>query len=223
MPYANAYNANIARALHGVNQKHINVENAINDNPVPVDITSQLEGMTLKNPAAVGGNGFAASTVQDLGFEPTLGATGTAKPKNARRKMDVAIADANVAIADALAGGSHDRRVVGEGVAGAGVAGAGVAGAGKKRKKKGGLLTLTALDSMEGNQGPNVDAKLTVQARPHVSEQVGTAEQIQAPATTAALQGGARKKRNDLVREIMKKHKLSLPAASKYIKEHRLY
>ena len=45
MPYANAHNANIARALHGVNQKHINVEKAINDNPVPVDITSQLEGM----------------------------------------------------------------------------------------------------------------------------------------------------------------------------------
>jgi hypothetical protein len=42
MPYANAYNANIARALHGVNQKHVNVD-AINDNPVPVDITSQLE------------------------------------------------------------------------------------------------------------------------------------------------------------------------------------
>ena len=76
MPYANAYNANIARALHGVNQKHINVENAINANPVPVDITSQLEGMTLKNPDGVGRSGFAASTIQDLGFEPTLGAAG---------------------------------------------------------------------------------------------------------------------------------------------------
>ena len=123
MPYANAYNANIARALHGVNQKHIDVENAINDNLVSVDVTSQLEGMTLKNPAVVGGNGFAASTLQDLGFEPTLGATGTAKPKNARRKM-------NVAIADAPAGGSQDRRVVGEGFAGAGVVGDGVAGVG---------------------------------------------------------------------------------------------
>ena len=94
MPHANAYTANIARALHGVGQKHIDVESAINDNPVPIDIPSQLEGMTLKNPAVVGGNGFAASTVQDLGFEPTSGATGTAKPKNARRKMDVAFADA---------------------------------------------------------------------------------------------------------------------------------
>jgi hypothetical protein len=128
--------------------------------------------MTLKNPDIVGGSGFAASTVQDLGFEPILGATGEAELKDARRKKNVAIADA-VAVS-----GLHDRRV-GEGVAGAGVAGAGVAGARNKRKKKGGLLTLTALDSMEGNQGPNVNAKLTVQARPHVSEQLGTAEHLQ--------------------------------------------
>ena len=176
MPYANAYNANIARVLHGVVQNHINVENAINDNPVTVDITSQFEGMTLKNQAVVGGNGFEASTVQDLGFEPTLGAIGEAKPKDAKREM-------NVAIADALAGsGLHGRRV-GEGVAGAGVAGAGVAGAGKKRKKRGGLLTLTALDSMKGNQGPIFNAKLTAQARPHVSDQVGTATDLQSPAT----------------------------------------
>ena len=125
----------------------------------------------------------------------------------------------NVALADALAGGSHDRRVVGEGVAGAGVAGAGVAGAGvagagvagagkrKRGKKTGGLLTLTALDSMKGNQGPIFNAKLTAQARPHVSDQVGTATDLQSPATTVAPQQGARKKRNDLVKEIMKKHK----------------
>ena len=123
----------------------------------------------------------------------------------------------NVAIADALAGsGAHDRHV------GEGVAGAGVAGAGKKRKKKGGLLTLTALDSMGAIQGPNVNAKLTVQARPHASEQVGTADRLEAPATTGALQGGAREKRNDIVGEIMTKHKLSLPETSKYIKEHKL-
>ena len=71
---------------------------------------------------------------------------------------------------------------------------------------------------MKGNQDPTDNAKLTVQARPHVSEQVGTAEDLQSPATTAALQGGARKKRNDLVKEVMKKHKLSLPEASMYIK-----
>ena len=86
MPDANAYNANIARALHGVNQKHINAENAINDNPVPVDITSQLEGMTLKSPDVMGGSRFAASTIQGLGFEPTLGATGEAKRRVPRER-----------------------------------------------------------------------------------------------------------------------------------------
>ena len=113
--------------------------------------------MTLKNSEVVAGSGFAASTVQDLGFEPTLGATREAKPKKARKKR-------NAAITAALAGcGAHDRsvgegvpdcRVVGAGVAcagvadagvaGAGVAGAGAAGARKKRKKKSGRLTLTA-------------------------------------------------------------------------------
>jgi len=139
--------------------------------------------------------------------------------KIARRKNTAA-----AAVTAALTGaGVPGCRVVGEGIAGAGVAGAGVAGAGKKRRKKGALLTLNALDSMEGNQGPTVNAKVSVQARPHVSEQVGTAQQVQAPATTAALQGGARKKRNDLVREIMKTHKMTLPEASKHIKAHKLY
>ena len=53
---------------------------------MPVEITSQLEVMFLKILAVVDGNGVAVSTVQDLGFEPALGATGEAKPKNARTK-----------------------------------------------------------------------------------------------------------------------------------------
>ena len=84
-------------------------------------------------------------------------------------------------------------------------------------------LSLKDIDSMRGQPPDTVNAKDTVQARPWTSEQVGTASQLQSPATTAALQGGARKKLNDLVREIMKTHKLSLPAASKHIKEHKLY
>ena len=35
--------------------------------------------------------------------------------------------------------------------------------------------------------------------------------------------GKGRSKRNEIVREVMKKHNLSLPAASKYVKEHNLY
>jgi hypothetical protein len=90
-------------------------------------------------------------------------------------------------------------------------------------RQGGAHLSLKDIDSMRGQPPDTVNAKDTVQARPWTSEQVGTASQLQSPATTAALQGGARKKRNDLVREIMKTHKLSLPAASKHIKEHKLY
>ena len=50
----------------------------------------------------------------------------------------------------------------------------------------------------------------------HVSEQVGAG----APAPEV---GGARKKRNYLIREIMKQHKLSLPEAGKHIKAHKIY
>jgi hypothetical protein len=35
--------------------------------------------------------------------------------------------------------------------------------------------------------------------------------------------GGLRRRRLEIVKEVMKKHKLSLPAASKYVKEHKLY
>ena len=66
------------------------------------------------------------------------------------------------------------------------------------------MLTFKDLDKMHGQPPDTVNAKITVQAKPFVSEQVGTAEKIEAPATTAALHGSARKKRNNLVREIMK-------------------
>jgi hypothetical protein len=35
--------------------------------------------------------------------------------------------------------------------------------------------------------------------------------------------GGLRRRRIEIAKEAMKKHKLSLPAASKYVKEHKLY
>ena len=42
----------------------------------------------LKEPGVHGGSGFAAATVQDLGFEPTLGATsGEGKAKRVRKKV----------------------------------------------------------------------------------------------------------------------------------------
>ena len=228
MPYNNQYNSNVAQIVRGYSQKHINRENAVNDFSTSYEIPSMVEASVLKNPEVHGGSGFGAATVQDLGFEPTLGATsGEGVPKRVRNKMIE----------------------VGEGLSAAGVSAAGVSAAGKPkrapkknlqvpvpeaietvaegvsagskpkrtRKKKGegvsggALLSLKDLGAMHGQPGPTTQAKITVKAE-GADRTVGE-----------GMSGGLRRKRIEIVKEVMKKHKLSLPAASKYVKEHKLY
>ena len=87
MPYNNQYNQSVATAVRGYSQKHIDRENAINDFSTTYEIPSMLEASVLKDPAVHGGGGFAAATVQDLGIEPTLGATsGEGKAKRVRKR-----------------------------------------------------------------------------------------------------------------------------------------
>ena len=149
----------------------------------------------LKEPEVHGGSGFAAATAQDLGFEPTLGATsGEGKVKRVRKR-----------IID-----------VGEGLSAAGVSAAGVSAAGvsagKRVSKKGGaLLSLKDLGAMHGQPEPTTLSKVTVKAE-------GTNRTV-----GEGMSGGLRRRRIEIVKEVMKKHKLSLPAASKYVKEHKLY
>ena len=228
MPYNNQYNSNVAQVVRGYSQKHINRENAVNDFSTSYEIPSMVEASVLKNPEVHGGSGFGAGTVQDLGFEPTLGATsGEGVPKRVRMKMIE----------------------VGEGLSAAGVSAAGVSAAGKPkrapkknlqvpvpeaietvaegvsagskpkrtRKKKGdgvsggALLSLKDLGAMHGQPEPTIQAKVTVKAE-GADRTVGE-----------GMSGGLRRKRIEIVKEVMKKHKLSLPAASKYVKEHKLY
>ena len=228
MPYNNQYNSNVAQIVRGYSQKHINRENAVNDFSTSYEIPSMVEASVLKNPEVHGGSGFGAATVQDLGFEPTLGATsGEGVPKRVRKKMIE----------------------VGEGLSAAGVSAAGVSAAGKPkrapkknlqvpvpeatetvaegvsarskpkrtRKKKGegvsggALLSLKDLGAMHGQPEPTIQAKFTVKAE-GADRTVGE-----------GMSGGLRRKRIEIVKEVMKKHKLSLPAASKYVKEHKLY
>ena len=91
-----------------------------------------------------------------------------------------------------------------------------VEGGKRTRKKKGAgvsgraLLSLKDLDKMHGQPEPTVQAKVTVKAEG-------------GRAVGSGVSGGARGKRNAIVKEVMKKHGLSLPAASKYVKEHKLY
>ena len=55
-------------------------------------------------------------------------------------------------------------------------------------------------------------AKVTVKAEGEPDRAVGS-----------GVSGGGRSQRNAIVREVMKKHGLSLPAASKHAKEHNMY
>ena len=221
MPYNNQYNSNVAQIVRGYSQKHINRENAVNDFSASYEIPFMVEASVFKNPEVHGGSGFGAATVQDLGFEHTLGATsGEGVPKRVRKKMNE----------------------VGEGLSAAGVSAAGVSAAGKPkrapkknlqvpvpeaietveeggskpkrtRKKKGdgvsggALLSLKDLGAMHGQPEPTIQAKVTVKAE-GADRTVGE-----------GMSGGLRRKRIEIVKEVMKKHKLSLPAASKYVKE----
>ena len=131
----------------------------------------------LRHPRVHGGSGFAAATVGDLGFEPTLGATSSdAKPRRARKKTIEA----------------------GEGLSAVGVSagadtGCGVsAGAAKRTRRKNGggvsggaLLSLKDLDKMHGQPEPKRRVKITVKAEGEPVRPVGS-----------GASGGGRTKRN---------------------------
>ena len=228
MPYNNQYNSNVAQIVRGYSQKHINRENAVNDFSTSYEIPSMVEASVLKHPEVHGGSGFGAATVQDLGFEPTLGATsGDGVPKRVRKKMievGEGLSAAGVSAAGVSAGAKPKRapkknlqvpvpeaiETVAEGVS---------AGSKPKRTRKkkgdgvsgGALLSLKDLGAMHGQPEPTTQAKITVKAE-------GTDRTV-----GEGMSGGLRRKRIEIVKEVMKKHKLSLPAASKYVKEHKLY
>jgi hypothetical protein len=203
--------------VRSLSQQHINREKEINDFKKDYDIPSQLESAVLHDPAVHGGSGFAAATVADLGFEPTLGATsGEAAPKRRAKKKVIEVGE-----------GLSAAGVSAAGVSAAGVSGGGVCvgGAKKPRKKKGegtsggALLSLRDLDKMHGQPKDQIRAKITVTAKP---QNAAIAEQPVASEPAKAV-SGVKGKRHDIVREVMKKHGLTLPAASKYVKEHKLY
>ena len=124
MTYDNKYNRAIGEKVRQVNQKHIDLQNLANDNaPANDPVTSQVESMVLKNPDIVGGNGYAAATLGDVGYEPTMGAVGEAKPKRARTKKGEGMAAAGM----------------GAGLAAAGMAAAGVSGGRRQARRKAAL------------------------------------------------------------------------------------
>ena len=207
MPYKNPYNAGVAKQVRSLSQQHVAREKEINDFATQYEIPSQLESAVLHDPAVHGGSGFAAATVADLGFEPTIGATSEEGLPKRRAKKKV------IEVGEGLSAA---------GLSAAGVSGGGVAigGAKKPRRKKGegvsggALLSLQDLGKMHGQPKDQPRAKITVAARP---------QNAAIASEPAKAIGEGRAKRHDIVREVMKKHGLSLPAASKYVKEHKLY
>ncbi len=192
-----------------MSQNHVNREKEINDFATKYEIPSQVESAVMRYPEVHGGSGYAAATVADLGFEPTLGATSPdAKPLRRRAKT--------IEVGEGLSAAG----VSAAGVSAAGASAGGVsAGAAKRTRRKkgegasgGALLTLKDLDKMHGQPPDTIRAKVTVKAE-------GTDRVV-----GSGVSGGAgRSRRNAIVREVMQKHGLSLPAASKYVKEHNLY
>jgi len=73
---------------------------------------------------------------------------------------------------------------------------------------------------MHGQPPLEMNAKITVQAKPHNAALMGGGREVGGAAPST---GGGKVKRNDLIREIMKSKGMSLPEASKHIKENKLY
>ena len=210
MPYKNAYNKEIAEQVRSMSQNHVNREKEINDFSTSYEIPSQVESAVMRHPEVHGGNGFAAATVGDLGFEPTLGATsGAAKPRRVRKKT--------IEVGEGLSAAGVSAGEVSAAGASAGGASAGAAKRTRREKGEGAsggaLLSLKDLDKMHGQPPQEMRAKVTVKAEGEHDRAVGS----------GVSGGAARSKRNAIVRDVMKKHGLSLPAASKFVKEHNLY
>ena len=235
MPYKNAYNKNIAADLRQIDLNYVNRVNSISDTN-RFAVTSQLESAVAKYPDHVeGGSGYAAATIQDLGYEPTQGATSATRRSRARRQAAAEPEVPSDVVGEGLEAG---------GVSGGGVSGGGVSGGGRKRSCKsagivgGALLTDKDAMYMQGQPPDTIAAKITLQAAPHKDQPIGErsvpkiigsgvsrmiGSGVSGGGSSGGGNAGSRSARNHLVREVMQKQGLSLPAASKYIKEHNIY
>jgi hypothetical protein len=105
MPYDNEYNQHIAREMSSIYNNHIAYEQLTNDNVHPNDITSQVEGMALRDDHVKGGSGYAAATLHDLGYELTDGTAGV--PEVRQRRMGSGMSAGGMsAVAGGYSGGN---------------------------------------------------------------------------------------------------------------------
>ena len=199
MPYNTPMNRAISQRIRDIDQRHIDrIRNISETNGY--DIATPLEAMTMRHRDVVGGSGFAAATLQDLGYEPTMGAS------------------------PSTGGGMSGGGMSGGGMSGGGMSGGGMSGGGMSG---GALLTLTDMYKTTGQPPPMMQAKITQKASPHKDQPIP--EPARGPIINGPVGGAmprrsrAPSSRNEMVRRIMTERSMSLPEASKYIKMHNLY
>jgi len=174
MPYNNEYNQHIAQQMHDIYKNHIAYERITNDNVHPNDITSQVEGMALRDDHVKGGSGYAAASLHDLGYELTDGTAGV--PEVKQRRVGSGMSAGGMSAGGMSAGGMSARAYSGGGHSGGGKKTTpserakviaqvmkehhlNLAQASKYVQehglyKRGGLLSLANLDDMRGDTGP---------------------------------------------------------------------
>lgn len=192
MPYSNAYSQAIASQVAQINRRHI--EHLENVEQNAHDPTTQLEGMALKFDQVHGGSGYAAATVQDLGFEPTNGVTGSG------------VSGGGVSGGGVSGGGKKARKKKK-----------------KKSMTAGALLSLSSMDAMQGQPADTTCAKIAVKSAPHKDQPTPDAVVATGAGVSGGAKPKRVNARNAIVQQVMKERGLKLIEASKYVKEHGLY
>ena len=217
MVYDNEYNRMIAAKVRQIDRNHVQRINQISETNNH-DITSPLEGMTLRNDQIHGGSGFASATVADLGFEPTDGATHTATG----------------------GGVSGGKRARAKAKSGAGISGGALltdkdASAILRPQPPPGIearITLQASPHKDqpipqASNGPTLVGPLAgagVSGGGTSGGGVSGGGTLGGGVSGGGVSGGKRSPaRNILVRQIMQEKGISLPQASEYTKENNLY
>ena len=228
--YDNAYNRDVCNAINTITKRMINHENELNNNADHEHkITTRLEGMALRKKNVHGGSGYAAATVGDLGFKEDE--THGVKGKIGSGMSAAGVSAAGVSAAGVSAAGRKKR--------GCGVTGGDLSLLHYGELKGQPQLTFPANRKVTVSTRPDLPItpfNLTSGAKPKRRITRKTAPPPQPKLTThddmqaAYASGGAKpatarrpNARNELVRKIMHEKALSLPMASKYVKEHGLY
>jgi hypothetical protein len=250
--YNNEYNHRIRKKLITINKDLINHENNLTmTEPDDHKITSRLEGMIVRNKNIKGGSGYAAATLNDLGYpdDKMVGAKGSgvsAAGMSAAGMSAAGMSAAGMSQGCGMSAAGRKKKGAGMMDTMADVAKTAVEfaplllGLGDEGSRKvggqAGELSLIRYKSLRGETLPKAPAnvKETPYSGPPPPSENFKGVTRENRLGSYAIGGGKPKakaratsrppsKRNEIVKQVMKQHNLSLPAASKYVKEKGLY